>query len=332
MNNLKEDALVRVKNSLVIDKIAKEENITVSQADFSAKLSELSRMYQMDAQTLLKQLSQTPGVFNALSQQALEGFDRTARIAKIKESYEEDNDVLHGILQEKLEDESGIELILALDTVYETNLYEDAWCYYISLKRPTELYEKIVVLDAGHGGIDPGTSSAGYVYREKDTNLAVILETKALLDKRNDIKVYYTRIEDFKPSLEQRAGLANAVEADLFISVHCNYNYVKSVHGIEVLYNSLQDGKKPLDSKRLAQLCLEEMSQKLGLTKRKIIDRTKDVYIVGNSNAPVALIELGYMSNATDLKVLISKEAQASAAEGICNVIDKAFQEMEQVE
>ena len=71
MNGLKEDAAVRVKNSLVIDKIAKEENITVSQADFGAKLSELSRMYQIDTQTMIKQLSQTPGVFNALSQQAL---------------------------------------------------------------------------------------------------------------------------------------------------------------------------------------------------------------------------------------------------------------------
>ncbi len=71
MNSLKEDAAVRVKNSLVIDKIAKEENITVSQADFTDKLNELSQMYQMDTGMLVKQLSQTPGVFNALSQQAL---------------------------------------------------------------------------------------------------------------------------------------------------------------------------------------------------------------------------------------------------------------------
>ena len=71
MNSLKEDAAVRVKNSLVIDKIVKEENITVSQADFGAKLSELSQMYQIDTPTMIKQLSQTPGVFNALSQQAL---------------------------------------------------------------------------------------------------------------------------------------------------------------------------------------------------------------------------------------------------------------------
>lgn len=71
MNQLKEDAAIRVKNSLVIDKIAKLENITVSQADFSEKLTELSKMYQIDPQTMVKQLSQTPGVFNALSQQAL---------------------------------------------------------------------------------------------------------------------------------------------------------------------------------------------------------------------------------------------------------------------
>ena len=71
MNSLKEDAAVRVKNSLVIDKIAKVENITVSQEDFTEKLTELSKMYQMDTTTMIRQLSQTPGVFNALSQQAL---------------------------------------------------------------------------------------------------------------------------------------------------------------------------------------------------------------------------------------------------------------------
>lgn len=71
MSQLKEDAEVRVKNSLVIDKIARLENITVTQADFSAKLTELSQMYQIDPQTMAKQLAQTPGVFNALSQQAL---------------------------------------------------------------------------------------------------------------------------------------------------------------------------------------------------------------------------------------------------------------------
>ena len=71
MKQLKEDAEMRVKNSLVIDKIAKLENITVTQEDFTSKLAELSQMYQIDPQTLVKQLAQTPSVLNSLSQQAL---------------------------------------------------------------------------------------------------------------------------------------------------------------------------------------------------------------------------------------------------------------------
>ena len=59
MNSLKEDAAMRVKNSLVIDKIAKEENIVVSQEEFGAKIAEISHMYQIDPQTMIKQLSQT---------------------------------------------------------------------------------------------------------------------------------------------------------------------------------------------------------------------------------------------------------------------------------
>ncbi len=71
INQLKEDAAARVKNSLVIDKIAKEENITVTQAEFGAKLTELSRMYQIDPATMVKNLYQSPEVFNALNQQVL---------------------------------------------------------------------------------------------------------------------------------------------------------------------------------------------------------------------------------------------------------------------
>ena len=70
-NGLREDAQVRVKNSLIIDAIAKAENINVEQADFTSKLVELSRMYHMDTKALVGQLSQTPGAINALSQQAL---------------------------------------------------------------------------------------------------------------------------------------------------------------------------------------------------------------------------------------------------------------------
>ena len=260
----------------------------------------------------------------------IEPKELAVRLAPKKEKEQEGLDILSAVVQEERKDESGIILTLVLDTVYEPVLYEDEWYYYISLKRPAELYEKLVVLDAGHGGIDPGTSSDGYVYQEKETNLTVILYTKELLDAREDIKAYYTRTTDWKPSLEQRAALANALQTDLFISVHCNYNERKSVKGMEVLYNSAQNGRMPLDSKRLAQICLEKMGQGMGLYERGIIDRKDNVYIVGHAEAPVALIELGYMSNKTDLAILIAEESRRAAAQGLLEAIDEAFAEIEQ--
>ena len=187
------------------------------------------------------------------------------------------------------------------------------------------------MLDAGHGGYDPGTSSPNYAYREKDTNLAVILYMKELLDVREDIKTYYTRTTDWKPSLEQRVEFANALEADLFISVHCNYNNnYTAVRGIEVLYNSAQNGRLPLDSKRLSQLCLEKLGEGVGLYQRGVIDRKDNVHIVGHSESPVALIELGYMSNTKDLAILVNEESRRAAAVSIIEAVDAAFMEIEQ--
>ena len=74
---------------------------------------------------------------------------------------------------------------------------------------------------------------------------------------------------------------------------------------------------------------MDKLTEDLGLYKRGIIDRKDNVYIVGYSEAPVALIELGYMSNTTDLAVLVSEESRRTAAESICRAIDAAFAEME---
>lgn len=271
------------------------------------------------------------GICHREQPSGIEKKELNARLATAKTVQQEGEDVVDAILQETNTTESGITLTVALDTVYEPFLYEDEWYYYISLKQPKELYDKILVLDAGHGGYDPGTSSPNYMYREKDTNLAVILYMKELLDARDDIKTYYTRTTDWKPSLEQRVELANALESDLFISVHCNYNIGSTaVRGIEVLYNSAQNGMLPIDSKRLAKLCLEKLGEGIGLYQRGLIDRKDNVYIIGHSEVPVALIELGYMSNKTDLAVLINETSRRAAAASILEAVDAAFAEIEQ--
>lgn len=88
----------------------------------------------------------------------------------------------------------------------------------------------IVVLDAGHGGEDPGNLGSGF--KEKDIALNIILKIGASLEKHKDIKVIYTRKTDVFIDLFVRGKIANEADADLFVSVHCN-SFHKQVYGTE---------------------------------------------------------------------------------------------------
>ena len=106
------------------------------------------------------------------------------------------NDPVHGISITSQSDDRGYnvcEIELQLNHVYVHILYEDDNYYYIDLKRPKEVYDKIIVIDAGHGGKDPGAISGDELTYEKSINLKILLALKERLDKDN-IKVYYTRL------------------------------------------------------------------------------------------------------------------------------------------
>ena len=92
---------------------------------------------------------------------------------------------------------------------------------FIKIKAPNEI--KIIVIDAGHGGKDPGC--LGAVYKEKDVALGVALKFGKYIEENfKDIRVIYTRTSDVFVDLEDRAQIANKAKADLFISIHCNAN------------------------------------------------------------------------------------------------------------
>lgn len=94
-------------------------------------------------------------------------------------------------------------------------------------------YIKTVVIDAGHGGKDPGCIGSGNIY-EKEIALDVALRFGKLIeDSIKGVKVIYTRKTDNFIELYQRAAIANSNNADIFISIHCNYNPNPIFHGFE---------------------------------------------------------------------------------------------------
>lgn len=222
--------------------------------------------------------------------------------------------------------ENGV-IDITMDAVYEVESTVEDGFLYVDFRTPQEIYDKVVVIDAGHGGRAPGAIKQGI--QEKDLNLGILLKLKAILDQNNqNIGVYYTRTEDNNPTFEQRAQLANKAGADIFISIHNNSTtdgVMSEYNGTEVMYDELKS-EEGLSSKHLAEICLEETTAAIG-SKNNGLTAGNSIYIIRNSQVPVALIEVGFMTNQTELDKLRTDEYQQQAAQGIYNAIVRALQE-----
>lgn len=192
--------------------------------------------------------------------------------------------------------------------------YVEGGMLYIACFEPKQVYDNIVVIDAGHGGVGVGTSR-GEVY-EKDINLRVTKRLKTLLDKQDVIKAYYTRLEDVGLDVFERVNFANDIQAQYFVSIHSNsYEDVGDIKGVEVLY-SKNEVDETYHSKWFSKILLNQLVKVTGLEKRGLIDGDY-VHIVRTAKMPVALIEMGYMTNDSDYEYLISEEGQEKLSEGI---------------
>lgn len=238
-------------------------------------------------------------------------------------------DIILGIMDKKnnVKYQKTISISMQLDNVYIHRLYEDKEYIYIELIEPHELYETIIVIDAGHGGEDSGTCSAGIEYQEKDFNLNILIALKELLEEEN-IKVYYTRLTDEKVYLRPRVELANNLQADLFISIHCNaVENDTTVNGTEILYHQNQKNLK-MNSEELAEICLEEVVKEIGTASRGLVE-ADDKYIIGHATVPVALVEVGFLTNPQDLEFIKQEKNQKRVAKGIYNAIIRSLNVLE---
>ncbi|MFP3155881.1 N-acetylmuramoyl-L-alanine amidase [Lachnospiraceae bacterium ZAX-1] len=215
---------------------------------------------------------------------------------------------------------------ITLDQVYEIQSSVQNSCLYLDFMLPHDLYEKVVVVDAGHGGTEPGAVKQGVL--EKGINLAIVLELKKLLDENGKIKVYYTRTEDVSVSLDQRVQLANKADANLFVSVHSNSTKdgkMSNYHGTEVMYDE-EKADEEMGSMQFSEIMLSETVATLG-SKNDGLIRGHNIYIIRTSQVPVALVEVGFMTSLEELESLQNEEYQKKAAQGIYNGIIRALEE-----
>lgn len=173
---------------------------------------------------------------------------------------------------------------------------------------------RLIVLDAGHGGRDQGTS-AGEIL-EKEINLSVV---KKLAEELEDAgaTVILTREEDVKIGLEERAAFANQNEADIFISLHCNYcEDDAGVQGLECYYREGSD-----DGRILAEQIVQSVETEDGIKNRGT--RTADFRVLRRTDMPAVLIEMGYLSNKTERERMADETYQKLLAEKIAEGILK---------
>ena len=199
----------------------------------------------------------------------------------------------------------------------------------ITPKRPI----KTILVDPGHGGKDVGAVN-GKDY-EKDVNLAVALRLATKLKARG-FNVYMTRNKDSEIGLDKRTKFADTIDADLFISIHCN-SASPSVNGLETYIATPKNdpavgttviSRDPCSANKfdkanayLAYYTQRALIQRTGVADRGV--RRKRYYVIRNTNCPSMLIEIGFISNNAELANLKNPIRQEKITDAILDGIIK---------
>ncbi len=184
--------------------------------------------------------------------------------------------------------------------------------------------QKIIVLDPGHGGSDAGAVGPTGV-TEKSVSLAVSLKARNLLTA-SGYQVVMTRTTDIDvaaPGVPDSTELQARVDkappnAALFISVHCNAFVNGTANGMETYH-----APTAVKGSRLARLLNEELAKLGGLNNRGV--KAARFYVMTHSQCPASLIELGFITNPREERLLASNDYQQKLAQAITNAVNRYF-------
>lgn len=157
--------------------------------------------------------------------------------------------------------------------------------------------KKIIIIDAGHGGTDSGTIGINGI-KEKDVVLNIALEIIRLneLKTDNNFDIYLTRFKDTLISLNDRTKLSKAIQADMFISLHCNHSDDPNARGLEV-YVSNSVGNYMKQSILMGYKIEKSLVSKIGIKSRGVKFANFQVLRETVDYFPSVLLELGFLSN-----------------------------------
>lgn len=188
-----------------------------------------------------------------------------------------------------------------------------------------DLLGKVIYIDPGHGGKDPGT-----IYKdiyEKDINLEICLKLQKVLESEGAI-VYLTRYGDYdlsnnsysrkKSDLNNRAKIINESGADIYISIHLNSISSSTWRGAQVFYDDVNE--KNID---IANLFQEQLKQDLKTTRK--VKEISTMLMNRKIKIPGILIEAGFLSNPNDRYLLRQDDYQYKICNSIRNGLIKYF-------
>ncbi len=185
--------------------------------------------------------------------------------------------------------------------------------------------EKCVVIDAGHGGDDPGAigydSSGKDIAHESEINLAIALLVGKKLEAAG-VDVIYTRKKDNYISLAERSEVANNSDCDLFVSIHCNSIVKPEISGTQVYYHPISEV-----GTELAENIYDNIVDLTGLAPKKT-QNGSHLYVIRSTVSPAVLVETAFISNESDRKYLMSSSGQETLAEAIYRGIMETLDNM----
>ncbi|MDR1541468.1 MAG: N-acetylmuramoyl-L-alanine amidase [Clostridiales bacterium] len=175
----------------------------------------------------------------------------------------------------------------------------------------------VALIDPGHGGRDAGAAIDGIYEKDINLKIAVRLHELLLAYEGEEFGVMLTRSDDTYLTLEQRVNMANEL-SDFFFSIHCNvYEFNSATHGATIFYKSHPEDK-PFSSEEMASVLQRGMIDATG-AKDRGIGYSDEYYLLNHTRVPTNIVEAGFMSNPSELRLLTDDNYIDKIAQGLKN-------------